>query len=308
MTLDHVVEYIANEIRKAEKTSNQAEVNEFQAEPSKCDIAAVDGGSTVVLEACDFIVGAYRAGHARYAKGQPGSMSVPAPETSLISRENAASLCARKYRDLAGSEPPATESDPVRTLSFLRELSEVSEVVKLVDALPEGSLIVLDGSLDFGSMLPERFVSDLEQALDKKDLSLAAVSKSTSLRVSGVPFCLAFLGVRSRSAWYSPVKADGLRIGSGYAVRFNPASRRAFRVDVRSRDVGRALSVLAGYADDPFYPGYPYPLAQIHNKVSIPVHEREDIASQIERKLSPSHHEAFEALFSDFHEVLDMAR
>jgi len=303
MSLEEAVEYLAGIINRAERHTPD-DITGFTPVSDGCVVAGVDGGSAIIFDGWGITLCAYRAGHMKYKDGKLHSMNIPPPEITVLTGENSIQSCEKTL----SASTPEKRVDPERAVSSLREAQELNEILHLIKELPEGSIIVFDGSFDLLRSLSSNQIEDMKSRLDHRGISLVGVSKSTSLSVHGLPFNLAFMNIKSNSCWYSRVEAKGLRLGSCHAVKFHPVSRYIFRVDICAKDIEHTLKTLASYATDPFYLGYPYPLAHVHNRVSLAVDEREGILSEIERRLPPLHQEGFETLITDFHEVLDMAR
>jgi hypothetical protein len=72
---------------------------------------------------------------------------------------------------------------------------------------------------------------------------------------------------------------DALWRSEVYVARLARRGAYAFRVDVvRGHRTPQALfAVLAGLSDDPAFLGYPYPLARVHQEVSLPGHLLADL-------------------------------
>jgi hypothetical protein len=76
-----------------------------------------------------------------------------------------------------------------------------------------------------------------------------------------------------------PDEDDVLWRSEVYVARLARRGAYAFRVDaVRGHRSPTALfAVLAGLSDDPAFLGYPYPLARVHQAVSLPGHLLADL-------------------------------
>ncbi len=105
--------------------------------------------------------------------------------------------------------------------------------------------------------------------------------------------------------------ADPRWFGTIYIAKLSLESNYAFRVDVNRYDKEkpeRILEVIASLSQDPVYPGYPYPLAAIHNRVTIAKSEIEDFYFRLQSLALEEgiEMEDWDILFSDFHELLDI--
>jgi hypothetical protein len=94
-----------------------------------------------------------------------------------------------------------------------------------------------------------------------------------------------------------------------YVARLAPRGSYAFRVDaVRGhRQPEELFAVLAGLSDDPAFLGYPYPLARVHQLVSLPGHLladlRRDLRAAFLREGLPS--DDVDLVMRDFHLTLN---
>jgi hypothetical protein len=124
----------------------------------------------------------------------------------------------------------------------------------------------------------------------ERGVDLVGVTKASKLRWGR--YAPLVLRVRRRAErelgadarWYLRVTgpddaADGSWCSEVYVARLARSGAYAFRVDaVRGRRDPQALfAVLAGLSDDPAFLGYPYPLARVHQAVSLPGHLLADL-------------------------------
>ena len=136
-------------------------------------------------------------------------------------------------------------------------------------------------------------------------VAVAAVAKRSSLARDGAPVLPALMRDSPDGCWRTALDCDSL--GRSGAVRLNPASEWAFRLDVAGGDYGAVAASLVALARDAVYPGYPWPLAQAHNLVIIDGDLTDALrqalqGAALEQGLAPG---AWDVLFSDYHEVLD---
>jgi hypothetical protein len=99
--------------------------------------------------------------------------------------------------------------------------------------------------------------------------------------------------------------------GEILVARLAPTAPFAFRVDIARTDspgdVEGVLSRLAGLANDPAFPGYPYPLARAHQAARVTGYAVADVRRAFRESLARHglREDDIEVLFQDFHEVLN---
>ncbi|HVL87973.1 MAG TPA: DNA double-strand break repair nuclease NurA [Candidatus Thermoplasmatota archaeon] len=250
-------------------------------------IGAVDGSVAPVLEGQGFVVSAVRAVAILVEDGRVSAVHGPRALLHVTARE----IDADRRREEAEREAAG------RLLSFLGP----------------GDLLLLDGAL----AVPDGSHETLVQACQVRGIVVAAVCKSTSALLDGAPLLPAALaqGTRRRpgEAWYADVshvlKEPGVR---SFVARLHAAARQAFRIDLPAAGVApdEALSRIAATARDPGYPGYPWPLAQAHNRAAIPDSEADDLAHAIRSRALQDGIDAgtWDACFADPHAMLDAGR
>jgi hypothetical protein len=117
------------------------------------------------------------------------------------------------------------------------------------------------------------------------------------------------------TAWAARISTDPvfgrLYPGEIFVAHLAPTAPFAFRVDVArtgsAADVDDVLSRLAGTANDPAFPGYPYPLARAHQAARVTGYAVADVRRAFRESLSRHGlgEDDIEVLFQDFHEVLN---
>lgn len=263
-------------------------------------LAAVDGGSGLVLEGGGIAVGAVRAAalvwrsHARVHE-EPAAL-----ELRVLDEALAAELAAR----LPGL--PAPEG-PAALLDRLRALREWERARGLAELLGEGDVLALDGPLAPRER-PAALLAELAVACAGRGALLAGVWKSASEHVGGEPALLAAAraGRGLREPWAAPLPGSPGPTRA-FAVRFAKGAR-VFKVEVRSTaEPEEVLGKLAPWTRDAAYPGYPYPLALAHNRCALDEALLEDLAHALRARAARRGVEpmAWEEVFGDFHEVLD---
>lgn len=291
-----------------------AEFAELAPGPPPVLIAAVDGSSRTLLDGGAFVVVALRAGRVVVRDAEEVLEREAPLEVRLLEADTFADEWSERYREATGRLPAEQPPDLQAALEWLRELAETEAALAALEVLaiagaPEsgapGSLLLLDGALT-SPHAPAR--DALRLVLDRADaagVTVAAVAKRSSLARDGAPVLPALMRDSPDGCWRAPLDCDSL--GKSGAVRLNPASEWAFRLDVAGGDYGAVAASLVALARDAVYPGYPWPLAQAHNLVIIDGDLTDALrqalqGAALEQGLAPG---AWDVLFSDYHEVLD---
>ncbi len=286
-----------------------AEFAELAPEVPPALVAAVDGSSRMLLDGGAFAVVALRAGRVVVRDAEEVLEREAPLEVRLLEADTFADKWSECYREATGRLPSEQPPDLQAALEWLRELAETEAALAALEALAiagaPGSLLLLDGALT-SPHAPAR--DALRLVLDRADaagVTVAAVAKRSSLARDGAPVLPALMRDSPDGCWRTALDCDGL--GKSGAVRLNPASEWAFRLDVAGGDYGTVAASLVALARDAVYPGYPWPLAQAHNLVLIDGDLTDALrqalqGAALEQGLAPG---AWDVLFSDYHEVLD---
>jgi hypothetical protein len=184
-------------------------------------------------------------------------------------------------------------------VDVLRELAEWQRTREAIERAAPGDLVLVDGSLHPGPFLPPALVLPIHQLALDRGIDLVGVTKASKLRWGR--YAPLVLRVRRRAEeelgpdarWYLRVTGDpGAPLvdpdtgevappwrSEVYVARMAPRGAYAFRVDaVRGRrEPAELFAVLAGLSDDPAFLGYPYPLARVHQVVSLSGHLLADL-------------------------------
>ncbi len=272
-------------------------------------IAAVDGSSRTLLDGGAFVVVALRAGRVVVRDAEEVLEREAPLEVRLLEADTFADEWSERYREATGRLPSEQPPDLQAALEWLREMAETEAALAALEALAiagaPGSLLLLDGALT-SPHAPAR--DALRLVLDRADaagVTVAAVAKRSSLARDGAPVLPALMRDSPDGCWRTALDCDSL--GKSGAVRLNPASEWAFRLDVAGGDYGVVAASLVALARDAVYPGYLWPLAQAHNLVIIDGDLTDALrqalqGAALEQGLAPG---AWDVLFSDYHEVLD---
>ena len=219
--------------------------------------------------------------------------------------------------ELCGSEPERLPDLP-RPLDALREWAEWAEVRRTVRDAEPGDLVLVDGSLHGGPLVPPQVVRGVHEEAVERGVSLAGVVKASTLfwgRHAPLVTLLKRRGDREmgHECWAARISTDPvfgrLYIGEIFVAHLAPTAPHAFRVDLARgpAPAHEILSRLAGLSDDPAFPGYPYPLARAHQAARVSGYAVADLRRSFRQTLSRHgmSEDDVEVLFQDFHVVLN---
>jgi hypothetical protein len=278
---------------------------------------AVDGGSCVVADGRSFQVAAYRAARVRFARGVTELVEHPTLTVRAVSPEEMQDLARAILTELCGQEPERLPELP-RPVDALREWAEWSEVARTVREASAGDLVLVDGSLHGGPLVPQVVVRRVHEEAVSRGVSLAGVVKASTLfwgRNAPLVTLVKRRGDRElgRATWAARISTDPvfgrLYVGDIFVTHLAPTASYAFRVDVASgpAPADAVLARLAGLADDPAFVGYPYPLARAHQAARVTGYDVVDVRRAFRDALARRgmSQDDVEVLFQDFHEVLN---
>ena len=278
---------------------------------------AVDGGSCVLADARSFQVAATRAGRVRFAGGSTDVVESPPLTVRALSAEEMRRIAAEVLTELCGAAPEKLPEMP-RPVDALREWAEWLEVARTVREAAAGDLVLVDGSLHGGPLVPGDVVRRVHDEAVARDVSLAGVVKASTLfwgRNAPLVTLMKRRGDRELGAvsWAARISTDPkfarLYVGDIFVAHLAPTAPFAFRVDVASGPTPAAevLGRLAGASFDPAFIGYPYPLARAHQAARVSGYMVADLRRSFRDALARGgmREDDVEVLFQDFHEVLN---
>ena len=278
---------------------------------------AIDGGSCIVADGRSFQVAAYRASVVRFADGATDRVSAPPLTVRALSREEMASLARDVLRELCGTEPDRVPDVP-RPVDALREWAEWAAIAQTVRTAAPGELVLVDGSLHGGPLVPPQVVRAVHQEAIERGVGLAGVVKASTLywgRNAPLVTLLKRRGDREVGLrpWAARISTDPtfgrLYVGEIFVAHLAPTAAHAFRVDVARGPLSfeEVLARLAGASTDPAFVGYPYPLARAHQSARVSGFAVVDLRRSFREALQGEgmREDDIELLFQDFHEVLN---
>jgi len=285
------------------------------AEPGT--VWAVDGGSCVVADGRSFQVSAYRAARVRFASGVTELVERPILTVRAVSREEMQGLARAILTELCGQEPERLPDLP-RPVDALREWAEWAEVARTVRQAASGDLVLVDGSLHGGPLVPQVVVRRVHEEAVSRGVSLAGVVKASTLfwgRNAPLVTLVKRRGDRElgHATWAARISTDPvfgrLYVGDIFVAHLAPTAPFAFRVDVASGPAAadEVLARLVGLGSDPAFVGYPYPLARAHQAARVSGYDVVDVRRAFRDALARRgmSQDDVEVLFQDFHEVLN---
>ncbi|MFP5376019.1 MAG: DNA double-strand break repair nuclease NurA [Acidimicrobiia bacterium] len=280
------------------------------------DAWAVDGGQALVADARCIQVVATRAARVRFAGGRCTAEDEGELRHHLL---GGADERARALADLA---VPGLAADTPVDVNLLRDRWEWDAVARCVEEADAGALVLVDGDLQPDWRIPSPLLAGLLARAAERGVTLAGVTKHSSLARGGAPLvgqleleAAASLG--PRAMWLAPVArtraAERPDAGEGIqvvAARLDPDARFAFRVDLPAGvDPAVALGRLSALCDDAAFPGYPYPLTVADRLAACPGWLRAESWLQLEELLRQQGVAAAvtERAFADRHRLMERA-
>jgi hypothetical protein len=278
---------------------------------------AIDGGSCQLADGRSFKVAAYRAARVRFQGGVTDIVESPPLTVRAFTAEEANAAAKTVLAELCGAEPERIPELP-RPVDAFREWAEWGEVSRTIREAEAGDLVLVDGSLHGGPLVPPQIVNRIHSEAVERGVSLAGVVKASTLfwgRNAPLVTLLKRRGDRELGPvpWAARISTDPrfgrLYIGDIFVAHLAPTAPHAFRVDV-ARGPAPAEEVLgriAGACDDPAFVGYPYPLARAHQAARVTGYAVADLRRSFREALSRigMSEDDIEVLFQDFHEVLN---
>ncbi|HET6770725.1 MAG TPA: DNA double-strand break repair nuclease NurA [Actinomycetota bacterium] len=278
---------------------------------------AVDGGSTLLADGRSFQVAAYRASRVRFRAGVTDLVQTPPLTVRAISAAEVQGIAREILTELCGAEPERIPELP-RPVDALREWAEWAEVHRTIADAEAGDLLLVDGSLHGGPLVPPQVVRRAHEEAVAKGVALAGVVKASTLfwgRNAPLVTLLKRRGDRELGTvpWAARISTDPvfgrLYVGEIFVAHLAGTAAYAFRVDVARgpTPVEEVLARLCGAADDPAFVGYPYPLARAHQAARVTGYAVADLRRTFRDALSRQgmSEDDIEVLFQDFHDILN---
>jgi hypothetical protein len=278
---------------------------------------AVDGGSCLVADARSFQVAGFRVARVRFADGRTDIVESPALQIRPVSAEGIAAIAREALAELTGEEPTQLP-ELTRPTDALREWAEWREVLHTIHEAERGDLVLVDGSLHGGPLVPPIVVRRAHEDAVERGVQLAGVVKASTLYWGRhVPLVTLLKRRADRELgnvrWAVRISTDPvfgrLYVGEIFVARLASTAPYAFRIDVARgpQDPLGVLGRLAGLGTDPAFVGYPYPLARAHQAARVTGYAVADLRRAFRDSLTRHgmSEDDLDVLFQDFHEVLN---
>ena len=247
------------------------------------DVWAVDGGQALVLDARCLQLLVTRAARVRFRQGRCVFEDEGELRASLLGgAENRLALA-----NLELEVPPDTSVD----INLLRDRWEWDAVERCVVEAEPGAVVLVDGDLQPDWRIPSTYLADLLAVARERGVTLAAVTKHSSLSRGGAPLLgqlerEAAAAQGGRALWWAPVARTRADVRPGLQIvvaRLDPDARFAFRIDLPADvDPEAALGALSALSDDAAFPGYPYPLTVADRLAACPGWLRSEVRFQLD--------------------------
>ena len=199
-----------------------------------------------------------------------------------------------------------------------RFLFVVPPLIGHVNPLVDVATVLAERGHDVAWAGAEHVVRRVHQEAVARDVSLAGVVKASTLFWGRNAPLVTLLKRRAdrevgSRCWATRISTDPtfarLYPGDIFVAHLAATAPFAFRVDVARGPASpeEVLARLAGVADDPAFPGYPYPLARAHQAARVSGYAVADLRRSFRDALSRHgmSEDDVEVLFQDFHEVLN---
>jgi hypothetical protein len=268
------------------------------------EVWAVDGGQAVVADARCLQLVVARAARVRFCAG----VCDVEDEGDL----RAFLLGGKENRAVAAGLGLGIAEDATVDLNLLRDHEEWVAVERCVEEASAGAMVLVDGDLETDWRVPPSWLAGLLSRATAREVTVAAVTKRSSLSRGGAPL-LGALEIEAagqfgpRTRWWAPVARS--RVGARVvAARLDPDAPYAFRVDVSPGvDPESALAGLAALCDDAGFPGYPYPLTVADRLAACPGWLRQDTWFELDDLLEQAGVPADvrERAFADRHDLME---
>lgn len=286
------------------------EIRPLERGAAPAEVWAVDGGQALVADARCVQLLVTRAARARFL----GCESVLEDDGEL----RAWLVGSGEERVVAASLGSGVAAEAAVDVNLLREHDEWELLERTIEETGSGGMVLVDGDLRPDYRIPTSTVAALLARAAERGITVAAVTKHSSLARGGAPLIgqLEIQAARElgeRAMWWAPVART--RASSGLdvqvvAARLDPAARFAFRVDLPAEeDPVAALGALSALCQDAAFPGYPYPLSVADRLAACPSWLRHDFRLDLEDHLDLAGVpvEVRERAFTDRHALMERA-
>lgn len=321
LSLNPSVNLVPDDTSEPEPISIETDVSNLDFTPIEeaghsANVWAVDGGQGTIVRNNVFVAGMCRAGYVKFEDRKRSDELVTPLKLINLTYENYKEIYHKTHLEFH-SRAPSIIPQFSETLGELRRLSEEYVILNCLNNISGGDLLILDGSLRGDK---SGFMSGSMRKIKSCGAGLVGVSKASGILWQGGANLAAVLqeeGQRrlpGKSWWTKIGKAGADRSGKWqsdiYIARLNSLSQNAFRVDLpRESDYipQKVFSVLSEFATDPFFLGYPYPLAAVHQMVRLTNDELMGFSLRLQDEALKAgiNQGGWNMLFEDYHRILN---
>ena len=278
---------------------------------SPVDVWAVDGGQALVADARCLQLLVTRAARVRFRDGSCVLEDEGDLRAHLLGP-------GERLAALAGLDIDGLAAETSVDVNLLRDRWEWDAVQRSVDEADSGALVLVDGDLQPDWRIPSSWLAQLFERAAERGVTLAAVTKHSSLSRGGAPL-LGQLEVEARDAlgeratWWAPVARTRADVAPGIqvvAARLDPDARFAFRIDLPAdANPEPVLGALSALSNDAGFPGYPYPLTVADRLAACPGWLRQEVRLQLDDHLDVAGVplEVRERALADRHRLMERA-
>jgi hypothetical protein len=268
------------------------------------EVWAVDGGQAVVADARSLQLVVARSSRVCFRSGTCAVEDEGDLRAFLLGGGEDRAVAARLGLGIA--------DDAVVDLNLLRDHEEWTAVARCIAEAAPGAMVLVDGDLEPDWRVPPSWLTDLLGQASARGVTVAAVTKRSSLSRGGAPLLggleiEASRHLESRALWWAPVARSraGARV---VAARLDADAPYAFRIDLSpGADAESTLASLACLCDDAGFPGYPYPLTVADRLAACPPWLKQDMWFELDDLLDragvPA--EVRERAFADRHDLME---
>jgi hypothetical protein len=248
------------------------------------EVWAVDGGQCLVADARCLQLLATRAARVRFV----GGTCVLEDEGEI--RATVLGGTSDRLAALASLGLAGIAADSSVDVNLLRDHDEWEAVARCVDEAVPGAMVLVDGDLQPDWRIPSTFLAELLGRAAARGVTLAGITKHTSLARGGAPLLgwlegTAEVALGPRAMWWAPIGRSRSDVGGlqVVAARLDPDARFSFRVDLPlGADADYELGRLSALCDDAAFPGYPYPLSVADRLAACPGWLRAELRAQLD--------------------------
>ena len=192
----------------------------------------------------------------------------------------------------------------------IRRFAEL-KLARLISDEKIADVIVLDGNLQSTLTNENKYLSELYESCSRNNVTLTALSKTTSLFTDNGNLLSAVLGnISNIPAWfYHPIAEinNSNHKAEMFFAKFHDKSRHIFRFEIFNIQKAKAqetINALSGNCVDPIFIGYPYGLVEADRIARVSNQEKESLKTMFLVKLRNKNIDKYLSS-ANAHEILD---